>query len=751
MKPDKEKKLPNAVPQGAQSRLLLDTKQIAEAVVELNILRKNVQIYPLGHDQVQGSLDRAHQAVLKTLDVNSALTLGIANDTLMIGDDVLDPDNAVFKEFSVAMKLHDIAAVTFQNGVQEDELLQFFKVISRRPNETKAAGGIETEFSDVSLQHIAIREVDYSQFYLTDEVQTVKVASKDKAQDADQIWRDFISHFVSDTLSQSEQDISIEDLEKYSPVQLAQALNSGQVGNATALDTYDQIVSRHLRYTTSKKGSENEAQGRFSSLNLLLKELSPQLRRQFLSVTFNHCDSRRHIPEAETFLRGLSQDFVVDMLRQASGEGKEISPSLLSLVQKITNIEGIESGAPLIDPTGLPVQPSSEKLQHLFKREDHETFVVPEYEALLQQVAGASPTDLDAVFPLEECLETMKSPHLDIQIARVVIAFLEADISGDEYRDYADQLLAALPALINSGAFQILQIVFETLSRHQEEKSDADVRSAAEAVLAKMKAPELVTKAVRVFGRGQTSGDDNAQGFLLAMGAGIVPEAVSILANREVAVENDLLYPLLGHFRMEAIAEIKKRLNDTRFQVVSNMILLLQVMEAKGAADLLRPFLDHSDSILRMQALKTFLEFKDPEAVPQLRREIQSHRYELASKAIDWAGQYKIQAVVPDLLSKMKKFVIFRSDLHTNEKIINALGKIGDPASIDPLAKLVDRVFTLYRKQLVQMRRSLFKSMAGYPSTAAISLIKTGYRSKDKEIRSICRNIRKEFEAAADK
>jgi HEAT repeat protein len=285
---------------------------------------------------------------------------------------------------------------------------------------------------------------------------------------------------------------------------------------------------------------------------------------------------------------------------------------------------------------------------------------------------------------------------------------------------------------------------------HQKEKSDANIRNAAEAALKRMKSPDLITKSIRMFDRLKTPDDGNGQAFLVAIGAGIVPEAVSILAGRETPVENDPLHQLLASFRKETIPEVKKRLKDTRFHVVNNMLLLLQALNAKEATDLLWPFLDHPDSIVRMQALKTLLDFEEPGAVPHLRHGIQTHRLDISSQAIDWAGEYRIRQMVPDLLGKMKRIALFRSDLHTNEKIIRALGMIGDPSSIEPLVRLVDGAFTLHRKQLVRLRRVLFESLAGYPYSAVISLIKTGYQSRDKDIRNICKKIRKNFETTTD-
>jgi HEAT repeat protein len=725
----------------------LDTKQIAETVVELNITRKNVQIYPLGHEQVQQSIEKAYQTLLKTLDSHTELTFGIAKNSLMIDDSLLDPDNAVFKEFATALSLHGIASLTFEKGVGKDALLNFLCVISKRPSEMSAAGGIEEVLLMASLPKISLRTIDYSQFYLTEEEQAVRGATKRKSEDDDNIWQDFISHFLSGTLSQSGEGVPVDDIEALSPEQFADAMNSGQIGNVTALDTYDRIVSKHLRYTSSRtKESAEVGASKFGDLNSLLQELSPELRRQFLSVTFNRCVTQSSIPETETFLRGLSQKFVVDMLRLANEEGKEISPSLVSLVHKIANIEGARPGRSILDSTLSPYEPSREKLHHLFKREDHESFIVPEYDALLQQVAGTSQLDTETTFPLEEHLETMSSPHLDIQVVRVIIAFLEMDIDSSEYEDYAEQLLASVPSLLLSGAFSILLIIAETFDRHQKEKPEPGTRSAAESALKRLKDSELITKAIRFVNKMQAAVESDAYKFLQALGAKIVPETVAVLADREMAVEDDPLYRVLDHFRKETIDEVKKRLNDTRTHIVNNLFLILQEMKAKEAADSVRPFLDYPDSIVKMQALKTFLHFENPEAITYLRSAIQSIHNDISSRAIQWAGQYKIQAVVPDLISKIKRFAVFRSDLHLNKNIFTALGQIGDPSAVEHLKKLEVRSLPLYRKDLISMRKAFFESLEGYAYETIIPLIKTGYRSKNKEIQIVCQRIRRKNE-----
>jgi hypothetical protein len=102
--------------------------------------------------------------------------------------------------------------------------------------------------------------------------------------------------------------------------------------------------------------------------------------------------------------------------------------------------------------------------------------------------------------------------------------------------------------------------------------------------------------------------------------------------------------------------------------------------------------------------------------------------------------------MVPDLMSKIKRFAVFRSDLHLNKNIFTALGQIGDPCAVEHLEKLEVRSFPLYRKDLISMKRALFESLEGYPFKTIIPLIKAGYQSKDKEIQIVCQHIRRKNE-----
>ncbi|RME64955.1 MAG: hypothetical protein D6778_07100, partial [Nitrospirae bacterium] len=103
----------------------VDAKLLGDALIELNITRRNVQVFPKDHPTVQYSLQRAYEHLKTLFEIRPVITLAITEDNFIIDDQYIDPKNPVFKEY--ASYLHDlgISSITFRTGVDKDELYTF--------------------------------------------------------------------------------------------------------------------------------------------------------------------------------------------------------------------------------------------------------------------------------------------------------------------------------------------------------------------------------------------------------------------------------------------------------------------------------------------------------------------------------------------------------------------------------------------------------------------------------------------------
>ncbi len=141
---------------------------------------------------------------------------------------------------------------------------------------------------------------------------------------------------------------------------------------------------------------------------------------------------------------------------------------------------------------------------------------------------------------------------------------------------------------------------------------------------------------------------------------------------------------------------------------------------------------------MRIEVLATLLKFKDSEATQFLREFIHSQDPDVASQAVFLAGQFRVTEAVDDLLSRIKRVILFETDYTVNEEIIKALAKIGDPRAIGDLERLA-RARTLYPQRRLRMQQLLFESLGRYPVKSITGLLQIGKRSGDDTITKSCK------------
>jgi len=207
----------------------LDTKILGQAIIELNIARKNFSIYPSGHAQLERSIDRAHSVLNRLLETAPELTVGVAKDCLFIGDSYLDRKNLVFKDFALALYSRDIAAVTFQAGLTKIDIHGFCRILTRDTFEIREAGGIRQVVHDASISHIRAQPIDFSGLHLTEEQEILGAKKQAKLEINTHVWRSFVTHLLSGQLDSEGQMEHLANKQKMNPSQIAQLLNSEEL------------------------------------------------------------------------------------------------------------------------------------------------------------------------------------------------------------------------------------------------------------------------------------------------------------------------------------------------------------------------------------------------------------------------------------------------------------------------------------------------------------------------------------------
>jgi HEAT repeat protein len=260
-------------------------------------------------------------------------------------------------------------------------------------------------------------------------------------------------------------------------------------------------------------------------------------------------------------------------------------------------------------------------------------------------------------------------------------------------------------------------------------------------VLPRFGEPEFISRAVEAFDRWSRTRGREAAGFLLAIGPATVPGLMDLFLADESAGGRRIVFDLLCNFGQASVNEALKRLRDPRPHAVRNILILIRWAGSAAVVPAVRPLLQHQDQKVRREALSVLLRFKDPGAAEVLRQELRSKDPDIASQAVSLAGQYRVSAVVDDLLPLFKRVIILEADYATNEEIIRALGEIGDPRAVPDLEKMVKTSWSLYPASLARVKQTIFGSLGRYPRESIAGLLKIGERSTDESIRRVCRKL----------
>jgi HEAT repeat protein len=774
-------------PQTSERDVPLDTRLLSDAVIELNISRKNVGIYPPGHIQITKSIDRAFEVLLKLFEIRQEMTLGVAKDTLFVGQNYLDQRNPVYKDFALSMNQQGIAAVTFVRGLDREELVRFHRIITAKPDEITSLGGIAKVVERAGIPHIRVMAIDYASFHLTEEKEIFKSPGNPGEKPGDKpgggVWQDFVSLLSTGTLATAGEGVSLKDSSQIDPAELAKLLNERKLDSGSAVQSYDRIISSYVRTSAEKKQLTQEQSQTIANLNKLMKDLHPDIRKQFLSTAFKNVSDNAASPGAEEVLGGLGDDMIIDMLRQASMEGREISPTLTGLLGKLASVRDkagqtqpggsaasgkVPSGSGMSVPNaasraagsvvgavggtgtgtnatgkeGAAPEILPEHMAKLFDREKYEGYVEKEYDDILKSVserAESMAVTAKDRFPVDEYIKELDDQHLDFQIGRAVLAFMEENIDEEDYREFSKKLVAIVPDMLASGHFPLLLDMLQTLRWHLSDKKSEGVRACAAEALQVFWAPAFIDKSIEAFNTWSRTRGKDASSFMLALGPILVPGLLEIYSYDTAPGGRRVLFELLCTFGKDAVAEAVKRLGDPRAYYVRNLLMLIRRAGTPDVIASVKPLLQHTDPKVRLDALAVLLRFKDPAAVGILRQEINSRDPDVSSAAVLLAGQFRIADVVMDILPLIKRTILFETDYGVNEEIIRVLGEIGDSRAIPDLEKLAKAGWSLYRKSHALMKVTLYASLGRYPKESIAELIRIGERSGDDKIRMLCR------------
>ncbi|MDH4232471.1 MAG: HEAT repeat domain-containing protein, partial [Nitrospirota bacterium] len=184
-----------------------------------------------------------------------------------------------------------------------------------------------------------------------------------------------------------------------------------------------------------------------------------------------------------------------------------------------------------------------------------------------------------------------------------------------------------------------------------------------------------------------------------------------------------------------------KKLNDKRWFAVRNMLYLLRECDGRPYVSHIRKFAKHKNINVCIEAVKTLLYFKTPDAIPFLKLHLQSEKEDLRRAAARLAGAFRIKEAVPYLAGILEKKDIFGTESGSKTDAVRALGEIGDSSAVGALLGLCQARSLFYKGYLEALKMEIFRSLGNYPPDSIRELLAVGLVSDNEEIRSVSEKL----------
>jgi hypothetical protein len=715
-----------------------DLPRLAEIITEFNRARTHSAIYPPHHPQIAESLDRAYQGIRDLIEGRPELTLGAAQDVLLLAGKPLDPRSSVFREFALALSSRNVLSITFERGLTRDDLLRLHQVLSRPPEEVLQAEGVRRLAAQAGVEHVRLQELDYSHFHLTEEIEVSPRGVEDEKARDDRIWRDFAGQILEGGGSAGRKPTRLPEDRDADPAELSAFINADPEGARAAMREYERLIARG--------GGGLPDPRTLGKLTVLLRSLRPELKSKFLAMTFEKMNETN---PAEW--EGFGDDLALQMLEQADEDKKMISPALMNLVQALSGMgkeSPIQSAA--VGPDGASPAPAEnpfDKFDSFFVQESRESYMDPEYQAVLDHMSRAAAKGGTAGSGWQDAIasqfrETLEGSRIAVRLCHLLVAFLESTGEAEDYRAYSDKILGHVSDILDARDFELLLRILNTFKRHAAEKP-SPLSELAEKALRAFAGPDFLSRAVRSLpsreGRSAAS-----SAFFSALGPACIPGLLDLFVQDERQAGNGPLIRILGGFGAAGTEAAAMRFEDPRVDTVRRLVAFLKTYGTPASVPPLRDLRRHADDQVRSDALDARLALGDADAPRDLRAALHSPNDRESRTAIRLAGMHRVAGTAVDLARLIKAGGFLRGDNRRNEDIVRALGKIGDPVVLPVLEKAVRRMNLLSSAEHRDLKAAVFESLGGYPRESLAGILRLGMRAKDPRIRAACQFLQKE-------
>jgi hypothetical protein len=710
-----------------EGKLPLDARLLSEAVIEFNISRRNVGLYPPGHAVITGSIQKAYELLQKLFELRTSITLGIAKDALVIDEYSLDRKNPVYREVALSFHESGIAGITFHAGLTREELTGLHELMTR--DDAPEGKELAELAAQGGLSHLRLSPIDYSSFrFVEDGVRDAGTGEVD-------IWEDYVYGLLKGTLTAEETG---DVLRKIPPERVAEIID--RAGEDADDESYDRVITSYLR---NKDGSKRLSSESLEKLVSLTNNLSPELKRQFLTRTFKH--AQMDTAELEQTLGDMTSESFRKTAELFSENSAVIPDTIKNLLDKLSSVKAVKSfGFDAVLKSGPVVHDIEigEEIAGLFDEDHFNEFVSDGYRKDLDSMLNRSKAVVGE--KIEQLRTECTDAVIDSVAAEVMIEALDADLlDTPQYLGILTRLTELANEFVDTGRFEdALNVYVSIYSQSLSGKFRHEAGSTLLYFFQSGAFLDRVVEALRTWGRKDREG---VLRLARALKAHLASPLLDALEAEDDPTERKFLLFVLSSLGSDIIPEVLRKLASGRWYTVRNMLYLVRACGSDAHVEAVRKFIKHRDPRVCMEALNALLRFRTQDSIPYLKFYLQSKDDSLRNGAVALSGIHRAKEAVPLLIGLLEKKDALGAGFHAKAPVVKALGEIGDPRAVPVLTDIVNAKALLRKGYLDELRAEIFRNLKNYPPASLKPLLEAGIASENEEIRSAGERLLKKF------
>ena len=705
----------------------LDTGLLSDFIFELTICSRCVTAYPSGHPFIKASLEKATNRIPQLFEFREEITLGVARETLVFDQTLLDKKNPVFKEYAKILFRHNIGALTFEKKIEFEELVHFNEILAMSPEKILEKGGIEQVIEDRKIKHIRVKAIRYDLFRVTEGDQVESEGDNKSSA----VWEEFVRYLLDGTLDPS--GVRPLFMEEMNPEVLAREIyeDIGEESQDKEVN-YSELISSYIKKASGDENIPGRSSAYLHRLTQFVSHLNPELRRQFLSDSFKGFAPKGGF--AKEISSNSQEEAILEALENMNTQRISPSPFVLGLLQKLTN-HCHKSGTPGKSP--FPGEGGAreyrEALTTIFRQQEGGLTFVPEsYQQTLQRIIAKKPISGLELQEIDALKKSLNGQCADVAIFTIIVELIKSGLTGDNLEALKQNLIDSCRYFLGTGEFQTLN---ELHGRLMDCNLSAITMKASQVreIVSIFNQPEFVEEVLNSLRVWEKEKYPYIQKLILKIGEPFVEPVLNHLAEEPRLSIRRFLIDCLLEMGEKAKNAALLRLRDKRWYFVRNLVLILRNLNDPWILPPIRRLLGHPHPKVHEEAFKTLLHFRDPEAHQMLLDDLSGKDKEAQLTAIGLAENCQSVEVANRLIELLNKGNMFRSEFDLKKKIIQTLGRIGNPSILPHLERIFQSNSLLHRNALNQLKGEIIRSLEYYPGKEPVLIVEKLSREGSQE------------------